>query len=78
MVASSLATREAYVADDARYATAGHEHAETLGPYLIQLIEKPLVGLNVTQLARPLRILFQGSIRRARDDEVNRFLLNKR
>jgi hypothetical protein len=67
---STLPTRNAYVADDARDAPSRDEDTAALGPHLVELDEERLIVLDVAKLRRVILVPLEGRIRRAGRHQV--------
>jgi hypothetical protein len=57
MSARTLA-RHTNVTDDTANASAGNQHAGAFGPYLIQLVQKNFIGINIAELPMVRLVLF--------------------
>jgi hypothetical protein len=70
-VPSQFTSRQAHVSNDAANSSAGHKHAMTFAPDLVQFSEEALVVFRSAELPVGARIFFKGPIRGRRNNEVN-------
>jgi hypothetical protein len=71
-------TRDAYVTHNADQTSPGNQNSEDLPPYLFQLGQEDLIVLDVSELAGTLVIAFEIPVRRGRDHEMDRVVMQKR
>ena len=71
MPSAVFTTRQANIADNDNQAPTRHKDTMTMRPHLIELAEKLVIILNMSQLPVRIPVLLQSPIRRRRKHQVN-------